>query len=78
MLEPLAWAPLQANAGEVAATTRAITAIAAQVRVIMEPPVQQALAPPQRDRKGRVVQDALPIAATPNPDFAPLNPGYEP
>jgi hypothetical protein len=78
MLEALAWAPLQANAEEVAAATRAMAAIAAQVRMIMKPPVQQTLASSQRDRKGHAVQDAVQLALRPNPDFVPLNPGYEP
>jgi hypothetical protein len=56
MLEALAWAPLQAKAEEVAATMRAIAAMAAQVRVIMEPPVQQTLARAKRDRKAGLVQ----------------------
>jgi hypothetical protein len=61
MLEARAWAPLQANAEEAAAATiRAMAAIAAQ-RMIMEPPVQQTLARPQRARKDSVVQ----AAATP-------------
>jgi hypothetical protein len=64
MVEARAWAPPQANAEEVAATKSAIAAIAAQVRVIMEPPVQKALALGQPDRKARPVQAAAVPAKT--------------
>jgi hypothetical protein len=63
MLEARAWAPLQANAEEAAAVTiTAMAVIAAQVRMIMEPPVQQTFARSQRARKDSVVQ----AAATPS------------